>query len=269
VSTRPEPIASMSFLFDTRAWATLDTWQFVAIGLLFVWSGFVRSGLGFGGAALTLPMLLLVLDEPIVFLPAIAMQLLVFSTLTVATRIDNVDWGYLARISSWLALPFAAGLFGLLQLPGSVLSLFVYALTFGYGLLYLLDRSVASGSRVSDVLLLGLGGYASGVSLTGAPLIAAVGARQLPAHRVRDTLFVLWIVLVLVKLFTFQVARVPFQWALFFSTLPLVSLGHVLGLRVHERLVRGEARGFRRMVGAGLMLVAGFGLVVAVPRVLG
>jgi len=255
-------------LLETGPWATLAAWQFAAIGTLFVWSGFVRSGLGFGGAALTLPVLLLVLDEPILFLPAIAMQLLVFSTLTVATRIANVDWRYLVRISVWLGMPFAAGLFGLLQLPGSVLSLFVYALTFGYGLLYLVDRPVASRSRLSDALLLGLGGYASGVSLTGAPLIAAVGARQLPAHRVRDTLFVLWIVLVLVKLSTFRLAGVPFQWGLFVATLPLVAIGHVLGLRVHERLLRGDGHGFRRWVGAGLMLVAALGLWVVVPRVI-
>jgi len=31
----------------------LENWQLLAIALLFVWSGFVRSGLGFGGAVLT------------------------------------------------------------------------------------------------------------------------------------------------------------------------------------------------------------------------
>ena len=30
----------------------LTQWQFIAIALTFIWSGFVRSGLGFGGAAL-------------------------------------------------------------------------------------------------------------------------------------------------------------------------------------------------------------------------
>ena len=37
----------------------LQTWQYLAIAACFVWSGFVRSGLGFGGAVLTLPFLLM------------------------------------------------------------------------------------------------------------------------------------------------------------------------------------------------------------------
>jgi len=57
--------------------------QYSLIALIFVWSGFVRSGLGFGGAVLSLPFLLLVLDEPLVFLPIIAVHLLVFSSLTI------------------------------------------------------------------------------------------------------------------------------------------------------------------------------------------
>ena len=57
--------------------------QYILIALIFVWSGFVRSGLGFGGAVLSLPFLLLVLDEPLVFLPLISIHLLVFSSLTI------------------------------------------------------------------------------------------------------------------------------------------------------------------------------------------
>ena len=57
--------------------------QYLLIGLIFVWSGFVRSGLGFGGAVLSLPFLLLVHDDPLVFLPLIAAHLLLFSSLTV------------------------------------------------------------------------------------------------------------------------------------------------------------------------------------------
>lgn len=61
----------------------LETWQLVVIGLLFVWGGFVRSGLGFGGAVLTLPFLLMVYNAPLVFLPIIAIHLLFFSFITV------------------------------------------------------------------------------------------------------------------------------------------------------------------------------------------
>jgi len=60
----------------------LAIYQYLLIALIFVWSGFVRSGLGFGGSVLSLPFLLLVLDQPLVFLPLIAVHLLVFSSLT-------------------------------------------------------------------------------------------------------------------------------------------------------------------------------------------
>ena len=63
--------------------ADLAFYQYILIGLIFIWSGFVRSGLGFGGAVLSLPFLLLVVDEPLIFLPLIAVHLLVFSSLTI------------------------------------------------------------------------------------------------------------------------------------------------------------------------------------------
>jgi hypothetical protein len=43
----------------------------------------VRSGLGFGGAVLTLPFLLMIRDQPLLFLPIISIHLLLFSGLTV------------------------------------------------------------------------------------------------------------------------------------------------------------------------------------------
>ena len=46
---------------------------------IFVWSGFVRAGLGFGVAVLTLPLLLAVDDRPLFWLPILALHLLIFS----------------------------------------------------------------------------------------------------------------------------------------------------------------------------------------------
>ena len=57
-------------------------YQYLLIGLVFIWSGFVRSGLGFGGAVLSLPFLLLIDNQPLVYLPLIAAHLLFFSGLT-------------------------------------------------------------------------------------------------------------------------------------------------------------------------------------------
>ena len=56
--------------------------QLILTGLLFIWAGFVRSGLGFGGAALGLPLMLFIYDQPIFWLPVIGLHLLFFSALT-------------------------------------------------------------------------------------------------------------------------------------------------------------------------------------------
>ncbi len=61
----------------------LEVYQYLLIALLFVWSGIVRSGFGFGGAVFALPFLLLIDNQPLVFLPIIAVHLLFFSLLTV------------------------------------------------------------------------------------------------------------------------------------------------------------------------------------------
>lgn len=250
-------------LLEGTIWAQLAPWQLAAIAACFVWSGFVRSGMGFGGAALTLPLLLLVIDDPLVFLPTIGCQLIIFSVLTIATRLDNVDWRFLGGLALALALPVAAGLIGLLNFAPSVLSIVVYVVTLFYGVMYLFDRGIVSRTRFSDIFLILLGGYVSGVSLTGAPLIVAVGARRLPPARLRDTLFVLWIVLVVIKLGTFVAADVNLQWPLFVATLPLAALGHVCGLRLHARIVAGGGSAFRRFVGAGLAAVSVVGLLSA------
>ena len=57
--------------------------QLGIIAIIFVWSGFVRSGLGFGGALFTLPFLLLIHNDPLFFLPIISLHLLFFAGLTV------------------------------------------------------------------------------------------------------------------------------------------------------------------------------------------
>lgn len=61
--------------------------QLLATALVFIWTGFVRSGLGFGGAALGLPLMLFVYDQPLYWLPMIGIHLLFFSALTLRTRI--------------------------------------------------------------------------------------------------------------------------------------------------------------------------------------
>lgn len=63
--------------------ADLEFYQYLLITLIFIWSGFVRSGLGFGGAVMSLPFLLLIDNQPLVYLPIIPVHLLFFSSITV------------------------------------------------------------------------------------------------------------------------------------------------------------------------------------------
>ena len=49
---------------------TFGNADLVLIGLIFIWAGFVRTGLGFGGAALGLPLMLLVGGTPVNEVPA-------------------------------------------------------------------------------------------------------------------------------------------------------------------------------------------------------
>ena len=85
--------------------ADLALYQYLLIGTIFIWSGFVRSGLGFGGAVLSLPFLLLVHNQALVFLPLISVQLLIFSSITLVLNnrrsqtigrehASTVDWPY-------------------------------------------------------------------------------------------------------------------------------------------------------------------------------
>ncbi len=240
---------------------TLPVWQLLLIGACFVWSGFVRSGLGFGGTALSLPLLLMFVNDPLIFLPAICFQLLFFSLLTVVTRISSVDWGFLVKIMCALSIPFAVGLVGLLVLPGPLLSSIVYISTLIYGIGYVLNYVFSSNNRLTDFTFLCFGGYVSGVSLIGAPLIVAVGGRYLHRDKMRDTFFVLWIVLTTLKLSTFAAAEVNLQWRLTLLSFPLAGIGHFLGLQAHKKIVKGDKRQFERFIGIGLSAVSILGLI--------
>jgi len=238
----------------------LVLWQYIATALIFAWTGFVRSGLGFGGAALGLPLLLLVLDDPLVWLPLIGVHLIFFSSMTVGKRLKHVDWGF-ARHAIWvMALPMAVGVFGLLTFPAQWLVWFVYGLTLFYGFCYLFKYEIQSSSIWVDRLLLVLGGYIAGVSLMGAPLIAAVAMQRVNHHVVRNTLFVLWFVLVAVKLSVLAYAGVNFWWSVHLWILPCAFVGHLLGLKLHEKLVAGDGESFKRVLGGALILVSMVGI---------
>lgn len=247
-------------MFDFASYG-LSSYQWLGLGLAFAWTGFVRTGLGFGGAALGLPFMLLLLPDPQFFLPVIGLHLLFFSSLTLFKRIQNVDWRVVRNVMLILLVPKLLGVVGLLSLPSTWLTLFVFLITAVYGVLWLLQIEVRSQNRWIDALLLILGGYVSGTSLIGAPLIVAVVVRYVERERLRETLFILWLILVVLKLTAFSVAGVPLHVDLALLLLPLAAIGHIIGLKVHDHLLKTGEQHFRRVIGLGLLLVSLLGIV--------
>jgi len=237
------------------------TGQLVAIALIFIWTGFVRSGIGFGGAALGLPLLLLVDDEPLVFLPIIGTHLLFFTSITLASRSHNVNWPVVGKVMAVIVLPKIAGLIGLFNFPNYWLVMAVFSITLFYGFTWIINYTIKSQSKTVDVVLLMLGGYVSGTSLIGAPLIAAVVARHVSRIQLRETLFVLWIILVTFKMGAFIAYDVELQWQFSLVLLPFVAIGHFVGLKAHDYLVTSDSTTFHRFLGLSLIIVSLAGLI--------
>ena len=235
--------------------------QWVAIVVIFACTGFVRSGIGFGGAAIGLPLLLLVENAPLVFLPVIGLHLLVFTTLTAGGRLENIDWGFVRRSMGWMIVPKILGVIGLLSLPTRWMVIFVFSITAAYAVSWIAQREIRSRSAWFDRVLLLIGGYVSGASLVGAPLIAAVAIREVELRRYRDTLFVLWFLLVVIKMSAFAVAGVDLQVEMGLWLLAPAAVGHVIGLRFHEHMISGNSVQVKRWLGSGLLLVSMAGLM--------
>ena len=233
--------------------------QIVLIGLIFVWTGFVRSGLGFGGAALGLPFMLMLSNQPVYWLPIIGAHLLFFSAITLRTRLHNVNWTYLRKSSVFVVPAAVAGVFGLLNLPNQWLVIFIYSITLFYACLWLMNIDIRSSNEWLDKLLLVLGGYVAGTSLTGAPLMVAVYMRNVAMEQLRNTLFVLWFVLVSIKMSTFTALGVDLHLLTALALLPIAAIGHILGLKAHDAILRND-RLFKRIIGAMLIVISSIGL---------
>lgn len=229
-----------------------STLDLIFTALLFIWAGFVRSGLGFGGAALGLPLMLYIYNQPIFWLPIIGLHLLFFSALTLRTRLNNVDWVFL-RQSLILIIPAAlVGVFGLLNLPNRWLVIFIYAVTLFYAFTWLFNTNIRSNKNWVDKILLVLGGYVAGTSLTGAPLMVAVFMRHVATSQLRNTLFVLWFILVSIKMTTFAAVGVELHITTALLLLPVAAIGHVAGIYAHDKIMQNDLL-FRRIVGGILI----------------
>ena len=248
---------------------SLAWYQYAAIGLIFVWSGFVRSGLGFGGAVLALPFLLLIVNDPLVFLPVIAAHLIFFSTLIMiqstqkqgTTQSNTINWRYLRRSMGIMIVPKIAGVIGLLTLPPVIMSTIIFLIVIAYAIGYIINRPIQIKTKFQEYGFLGLGAYVSGTSLTGAPLIVPVVASHVEKHELRNTLFVLWWILTLIKLASFVVAGIDLQLVHHLWLLPCAFVGHLLGNRMHNYLIEQETPIFFRVLGIALVIVSLTGLI--------
>lgn len=230
------------------------------VGLIFIWTGFVRSGLGFGGGALGLPLMLLVYDKPVFWLPIIGFQLLFFSSLTLRTNLSSVDWPFLLRSYIYILPAALVGIFGLLTLPNNWLIVFIYSITLYYAFMWLINKTLHSSNKWLDKFFLILGGYIAGTSLTGAPLMVAVFMRHVSRRQLRNTLFALWFTLVIIKMLTFAALNVNLNFFSALLLLPVSAIGHVAGLKAHEYILQNDIL-FRRIIGGVLVIISILGLV--------
>ena len=126
-------------------------------------------------------------------------------------------------------------------------------------MLWVFDLSIRSRGGWSEKVLLVLGGYVSGTSLTGAPMIVAVYMQHVDFKRLRNTLFVLWFILVTIKMGAFVAFDVPLHTLSALLLIPAAAVGHYIGLKTHEFILRNDAV-FKRVLGGVLALICLLGL---------
>ena len=242
---------------------SLTPLEIATIGLIFTWIGFVRTGLGFGGAVLGLPILILVAGSPIDWLPIIGIHLLFFSSITLLNSLKQVDWTYLKKSLPWILPAQMMGVIGLLSLSPLIMIIVVYSITSVYALTWITNRNIASKKNWVNQLLLIMGGYISGTSLMGGALLVAVYAANIEVKKLRNTLFVLWFLIVSIKMAAFLFVGVYIDWKFSLMLIPVAGLGHIIGLKVHDQLIKNDAK-FKRWIGGALLLVCIIGLIKVV-----
>ena len=239
--------------------------ELFAILMLFVWGGFVRGAFSFGGAALTLPLLLLVYPDPLFFIPIIAIQLLVIAFVRVVFHSRLINFRVLWRSVLILLPTKIIGIIGLLQMPNDILILIIFGFSVFYAVTYLVRGTVqpSKGKKITlfDYAAMGLGGYMSGTALSGAPLIVGVVGKYVAKESLRSTLFALWIVLVLIKLTAMMLAGVSMQLEHQLWLFPAGIIGHLLGVRCSRILHHMPEHVYYRALGAVMLVVGGSGVV--------
>jgi hypothetical protein len=164
-----------------------------------------------------------------------------------------------------MIIPKLAGVIGLLSLPNDWMVWIIYAITGFYAITWIIKWEIRSQSPWVDRLLFIIGGYFSGVSLIGAPLIVAVAVRKMAIDAYRDTLFVLWFILVVIKMLAFAIAGVDLQWQWSLMLLLPTTLGHLMGLRFHQQMLKRDPQVVRQWLGICLLGIVVMALWQYVP----
>lgn len=236
--------------------ATLELWQIIAISLCFIWSGFIRSGIGFGGGIFALPILLLIVNEPLFFLPAIAFQAIFFTFISSSSNLKNINWKYLFKALKIIIIPKLIAIYGLIVFPNQWVNTLIFLIVLVYSINYIRGhKNIVASPKINNLMLI-LGGYVSGTSLIGAPLMAAVFASNVGRSQYRDTLFALWFILSSIKLITLFSFGVDFQLNYQIWWLPMAAIGHFLGLKLHHKLEQMNEKSFYRILGVILLIVS-------------
>ena len=118
----------------------------------------------------------------------------------------------------------------------------------------MLNIRIHSEKGWTDKLLLIFGGYVSGTSLTGAPLLVAVYMNHVSKLQLRNTLFVLWFILVAIKMATFVAFGFDLHTMSALLLLPVAAIGHFIGLKMHDYILQNDAF-FKRFIGAMLAVI--------------
>jgi hypothetical protein len=72
-------------------------------------------------------------------------------------------------------------------------------------------------------------------------------------------MFVLWIILVAIKMTAFVVVGVSIDWKFSLYLIPITAIGHVLGVFMHQKIIENDQY-FKKWVGGALLLISSFGM---------
>jgi len=72
-------------------------------------------------------------------------------------------------------------------------------------------------------------------------------------------LFILWFILVSLKMTMFIALSVDLHFLTALTLLPVAAIGHILGLKTHNAIMRNDLL-FKRWIGGGLVTVSLLGL---------